>query len=54
MFMFWGAMIMLLYHSTLFLFQKRDRSYLYFALILLVVAIRANVTGEYLINNFNT
>lgn len=52
MFMFGVTMIMSLYHMTLFLLQKRDKSSLYFALILLVTAIRISITGEYIINNF--
>lgn len=52
MFMFGIAMIMSLYHMTLFLLRKRDKSSLYFGLLLLVVAIRITVTGEYLILNF--
>jgi len=52
MFMFGVAMIMSLYHMTLFLLQKRDKSALYFALLLLVVAIRITITGEYIILNF--
>ncbi len=51
MFMLGVAMIMSLYHITLFLIQKRNKSALYFALILLVAAIRISVTGEYLILN---
>jgi two-component system, sensor histidine kinase ChiS len=52
MFMFGVAMIMSLYHITLFLLRKRDKSALYFGLLLLVVAIRITITGEYLILNF--
>jgi len=52
MFIFGVAMIMSLYHMTLFLLRKRDKSVLYFSLLLLVVAIRITITGEYLILNF--
>lgn len=52
MFMLGVAIIMSLYHITLFLLRKRDKSILYFGVLLLVVAIRITVTGEYLIFNF--
>lgn len=52
MFMLGVVMIMSLYHMTLFLLRKRDKSALYFGLLLLVVAIRITITGEYLILNF--
>lgn len=52
MFMFGVTLIMSLYHINLFLLQKRAKATLYFGLIILVVAIRITITGEYLILNF--
>jgi signal transduction histidine kinase len=43
---------MSLYHIALFLIQKRDKSALYFGIIVLIVAIRITITGEYLILDF--
>lgn len=52
MFMFGVTLIMALYHINLFLLQKRAKAALYFGLLLLIVAIRIIITGEYLIINF--
>ncbi|EKQ58290.1 MULTISPECIES: ATP-binding protein [unclassified Clostridium] len=52
MFMLGVVAIMSLYHIALFLIQKRDKSALYFALVLVVTAIRTAITGEYVILNF--
>ncbi|WP_160689741.1 ATP-binding protein [Clostridium sp. C2-6-12] len=52
MFMLGVTMIMSLYHIALFLLQKRDKSALYFGIVILIVAIRITITGEYLILNF--
>ena len=51
MFMLGTVIIMSLYHMLLFILQKRSKSVFYFALILLIVAIRITITGEYLIHN---
>jgi Putative regulator of cell autolysis len=52
MFMFGVTLIMALYHINLFLLQKRTKAALYFGLLLLIVAIRITITGEYLVLNF--
>lgn len=52
MFMFGVTLIMALYHINLFLLQKRTKAALYFGVLLLIVAIRITITGEYLILNF--
>jgi signal transduction histidine kinase len=52
MFMLGVTLIMSLYHIALFLIQKRDKSALYFGIIVLIVAIRITITGEYLILDF--
>ncbi len=52
MFMFGVVMIMSLYHMMLFLLRKRDKTSLYFGMILLIMGIRFTITGEYIINNF--
>lgn len=52
MFMFGVTLIMALYHINLFLLQKRTKAALYFGLLLLIVAVRIIITGEYLILNF--
>ncbi|MBV7274514.1 response regulator [Clostridium sp. PL3] len=51
MFMIGVFMVMSLYHMTLFLLQKKNKSALYFALTLLITSIRIAVTGEYIILN---
>jgi signal transduction histidine kinase len=51
MFMFGVVMIMSLYYIGIFLLQKRNKSAIYFALLLLIEGIRILVTGEYLIKN---
>lgn len=52
MFMFGVVMVMSLYHMTLFVLRKRDKTFLYFSLILLIMGIRFTITDEYIINNF--
>lgn len=52
MFMFGVTLIMALYHINLFLLQKRAKAALYFGVLLLIVATRITITGEYLILNF--
>ena len=47
LFLFGSIFIMGFYHLVLFFFRKQDRSYIYFGIFSLLIALRILVTGEY-------
>ena len=50
MFIFGGIIMMILYHLANYIFLRRNRLMPYYILMMLVIAIRIPVTGEYLIS----
>lgn len=50
MFIFGGIMMMMLYHLANYIFLRKNISILYYILMMLVIAVRIPVTGEYLIS----
>jgi Signal transduction histidine kinase len=50
MFIFGGIIMMMLYHLAIYIFQRKNISILYYVLMMLIIAARIPVTGEYLIS----
>lgn len=51
MVIFGGVLMMLLYHLAIYRFLRKNISILYYVLMLLIIAARIPVTGEYLISD---
>lgn len=52
MFIFGGIIMMILYHTANYIFLRKNKLMLYYIFMMLVIAIRIPVTGEYLITTF--
>ncbi|MHC1694831.1 MAG: ATP-binding protein [Eubacteriales bacterium] len=50
MFIFGGIIMMMLYHLAIYIFQRKNISILYYVLMMLIIAARIPVTGEYMIS----
>lgn len=50
MFIFGGIVMMMIYHLAIYIFQRKNISILYYVLMMLIIAARIPVTGEYMIS----
>lgn len=50
MFIFGGIIMMMMYHLAIYVFQRKNISILYYVLMMLIIAARIPVTGEYMIS----
>jgi signal transduction histidine kinase/AmiR/NasT family two-component response regulator len=51
MFIFGGIIMMMLYHLAIYIFLRKNISILYYVLMMLIIAARIPVTGEYLVSD---
>lgn len=51
MFIFGGIILMMLYQLAIYIFQRKNISIIYYVLMMLIIATRIPVTGEYLISD---